>query len=78
MGIFSKTNLIIKSEDYEKLSNRITDVASAIKVLETQVETLKTNINSLNGRINASKKQEEQPQELKAGLPFPFQGGGLS
>lgn len=78
MGIFSKTNQIIKSEDYDRLSNKITDIASALKVIETQIEVMKTNINSINGRINRNKQEEQQPQDIKNGLPFPFQGGGLS
>lgn len=75
MGIFSKKNEELPSKDYERLSNRITDVASAVKVIESQIESIKANINSMNGRINR-KSKEEVIEDLNT--PFPFRNGGLS
>jgi chaperonin cofactor prefoldin len=74
MGIFSNTIKQIKPDDYITLSNRITEIASSIKILETQVETLKTNINSMNGRINRKLGGADQEQDLNK--TFPLLGGG--
>jgi hypothetical protein len=79
MGIFSSTpkERMILNEDYEKILNKISDVAADIKLLKVEVESLRTNINSINGRIN--RKLGLQPTEEDLNKPFPFNmGGGLS
>ncbi len=71
MGIFSKKVQIIPNEDYEKLSNRLSDMQSEIKVLKTELETLRTNQNSLRGLVNRKMgKEDEGQQDLS--MPYPF------
>lgn len=49
MGIFSKS---INSEEYEKLSKKITDLAADVEDLKKKFAVITTNMSSLRGLIN--------------------------
>lgn len=71
MGIFSKKqDSVVVNADYEKIMNRISDVASETKVLKAEVEALRSSINSINGRINRNKTSEDKEEDIKGEFPF--------
>jgi hypothetical protein len=75
MWPFSNTTKVyIKSEDYQAISNRIADINAEIKVIQAELRGIITNINSINGRVNKTKRQEEQEENIKSDLSFPFRG----
>jgi chromosome segregation ATPase len=78
MGIFSKKPdkvTVIASSDYDRLSNRISDAQGEIKVLRAEIESIRTLINSINGRMNRNKTvEEDQQKDLNGEFPFKYQG----
>jgi len=77
MSIFSRK---LKSDEYESILNKIAEFKYQVSALAAEVEALRTNQNSLRGKVNQiaggdrEKVIEETEKDLN--LPFPFNKAG--
>lgn len=85
MGIFSKRWTQVNSNEFEKLIMKIHELRtefitfqSGIENLRSELETLRTNQNSLRGLVNKklSGDQDEERKGLNLGFPFNLGGTG--
>lgn len=62
-------NKQINSQEYEKLFKKIIELENKVISFNVEVETLKTNVNSLRGlvnrKLNPQKDEEEQQEETQ-------------
>jgi len=62
----------LRSDEYDSILKRIAEINSAVSVLETKHQSLKTDVDNLRGRFNQrlkgfkeEEKAEEKPEEKK-------------
>jgi cell division protein FtsB len=77
MSIFSRK---LKSDEYESVLNKITEFKYQVSALAAEVEALRTNQNSLRGKVNqiagGDKDKVIEDNEKDLNLPFPFNKAG--
>jgi len=72
-------NLLINSEEYEKLTKRIIEIQGDISELKNIVRILETNYNNLRGNFNrkllgVKKEEVDETQSINNPVLLPFNG----
>jgi hypothetical protein len=74
MKWFSNTIKEIRSSDYETLLKRLAETNADVAKLKAEMESQRSLINSINGRINRKLGSNDE-QDLNTGFPFKIGGG---
>jgi len=62
-NMFWSKNKQLGSEEYEKVLKRMATVESTVAVLDSRIQTLNTNVNSLRGLVNRALSDEDDDDE---------------
>lgn len=55
----------ISSAEYERLSNRIVEIHSTLKILATDIKVLETNLDNLRGKFNQRLKNWKEEEKVE-------------
>lgn len=67
-----KNKNVVNSDEYERISKRISELSARQEILDNKIEMLKTDVSNLRGRFNQrlkgfSKEEETQSKDINTG-----------